>query len=51
LYREIVKDLDEGVDVAKIEAKRDLERSRRDLDAKKRVDEWEALTGMRRAKL
>lgn len=51
LYREIVKDLDDGVDVAKIEAKRDLERSRRDLDAKKRVDEWEALTGMRRAKL
>jgi Delta3-Delta2-enoyl-CoA isomerase len=51
LYREIVKDLDEGTELAKLEAKGDLERSRRDLDARKRVDEWEALTGIQRAKL
>jgi enoyl-CoA hydratase/carnithine racemase len=51
LYREIVKDLDEGAELAKIEATRDLERSKRDLNARKRVDEWEALTGMQRAKL
>ena len=51
LYREIVKDLDEGVEMAKREAKRDLERSRHHLDARKRVDKWEALTGVQRAKL
>src|SRR5256885_3334343 len=47
LYREIVKDL-EGVEMAKIEAKRDLERSRHHLDARKRVDKWEAFTGVQR---
>jgi enoyl-CoA hydratase/carnithine racemase len=51
LYREIVKDLDAGVEMAKTEAERDLERSRRHLDARKRVDKWEALTGVQRAKL
>ena len=51
LYREVVKDLDEGADLAKTEAARDLDRSRRDVDARKRVDEWEALMGMQRAKL
>lgn len=51
LYREIVKDLNEGAEMAKTDAKRDLERSKQDLEARKRVDEWEALTGMQRAKL
>jgi Delta3-Delta2-enoyl-CoA isomerase len=51
LYREITQDIDESPELAKIEAARDLERSRRDLDARKRVDEWEALRWMQRAKL
>jgi len=51
LYREIVKDLDEGAELAKLEATRDMDRNRRDLDARKRVDEWEAVMGMQRAKL
>ena len=51
LYREIVKDLDEGAELAKTEAARDLEWSRRDLEGRKRVDEWETLMGMQRAKL
>ena len=51
LYREIVKDLDEGTELAKREAAQDLERSRRDLEGRKKVDEWEALMGMKRAKL
>lgn len=51
LNREIVKDIDESGELPKLEAARDLDRSRRDLDARKRVDEWEALTGMQRAKL
>ena len=51
LYREVVKDLDEGAELANTEAARDLDRSRRDVDARKRVDEWEALMGMHRAKL
>lgn len=51
IYREIVKDLDEGAELPKVEAARDLDSSRRAVDARKRVDEWEALMGMHRAKL
>jgi len=51
LYREIVKDLDEGAELPRLEAGRDLDRERRSLVARKRVDEWEAVMGMQRAKL
>ena len=51
LYREIVKDLDEGSELPKLEASRDLDRNRRSLEARKAVDEWEAVMGMQRAKL
>jgi hypothetical protein len=50
LYREIVKDLEEGTEWADKEATRELGRSKRELDARKRVDEW-ALMGVQRAKL
>jgi Delta3-Delta2-enoyl-CoA isomerase len=49
LYREIVKDLDEGVDARTKLAARDLDRSRRDLEARKRVDTYQAV--IRQAKL
>jgi Delta3-Delta2-enoyl-CoA isomerase len=49
LYREIVKDLDEGVDAKTKLAARDLDRSRRDLEARKRVDAYQAV--VRQAKL
>lgn len=51
LYREAVKDLDESIELPKLEAARDLDRSRRDLEARKRVDDFEAHIGMQRAKL
>jgi len=45
LYREVVRDLDGGVNLSKEEAARDLDRSRRDLEAKRRVEECEAIIG------
>ena len=51
LYREIVKDIDAAPELAKMEAGRDLQRSRNDLEARTRVEEWEAMTGLQRAKL
>lgn len=49
LYREVVKDLDEGTENPKTLAARDLDRNRRDLEARKRVDEYQAV--VQRAKL
>ncbi|KIW16604.1 hypothetical protein PV08_03792 [Exophiala spinifera] len=49
LYREVVKDLDEGSEVPKTLAARDLDRNRRDLEARKRVDAYQAV--VQRAKL
>jgi Delta3-Delta2-enoyl-CoA isomerase len=51
MYREIVKDLEEGAEWAEKEATRELERSKREIEARERVDEWEALMGVQRAKL
>jgi Delta3-Delta2-enoyl-CoA isomerase len=51
LYREIVKDFEVGAEWAEKEATRELEKSKRELDARERVDEWEALMGVQRAKL
>ena len=49
LYREVVKDLDEGGEARQKLAGRDLDRSRRDLEARRRVDEYQAV--VQRAKL
>jgi len=51
LYREVIQDLDGGGDLGKAEAAKELDRGRRDLEAKKRVDEYQAAIGMQRAKL
>ena len=51
LYREVIRDLDESPDAPKVGAARDLDRSRRDLEAKKRVEECQAAIGVQRAKL
>lgn len=51
LYREVVKDLDEGPGVSKLDAAKDLERSRKDLEARHRVEQWEKATGRERSKL
>jgi Delta3-Delta2-enoyl-CoA isomerase len=51
IYREIINDLDEAAETPKTEAAKDLDRSRRDMEARQRVDEWEARAGMARAKL
>jgi Delta3-Delta2-enoyl-CoA isomerase len=50
LYREVVKDL-EDEHYAKAEATKNLERSRRGLDARRRVEDWEKATGRERSKL
>lgn len=50
LYREVIKDLDETAEL-KLEEARDLDRSRRHVEAKKRVDEWEAEKGLQKSKL
>ena len=47
MYREIIRDLDEGEDLPKLHAARDLDRSRRELEAKKRVDDYQAALGVR----
>ena len=49
LYREIVKDLDEGTETRTKLAARDLDRSRRGLESRKRVDDYQAV--VQRAKL
>lgn len=51
LYREVVKDLEVGDGMAKMEAAKDLERSRRELDARQRVGKWENDTGRERSKI
>jgi Delta3-Delta2-enoyl-CoA isomerase len=51
LYREVVKDLEESPDVVELEAAKDLERSRRELNARQRVEQWENATGRARSKL
>jgi len=45
LYREVVKDIDESSGVRSKLAARDLDRSRRDLEARKRVDDYQAVIG------
>ena len=49
LYREVVKDLDEGAESRAKLAARDLDRSRRNLESRKRVDDYQAV--VQRAKL
>jgi Delta3-Delta2-enoyl-CoA isomerase len=49
LYREVIRDLDESGETRGKLAARDLDRSRRDLEARKRVDEYQAV--VQRAKL
>ena len=49
LYREVVKDLDESAGTRAKLAARDLDRSRRDLEARKRVDDYQVI--VQRAKL
>jgi Delta3-Delta2-enoyl-CoA isomerase len=51
LYREIVKDLEECAEWAEKEATRELERRKRELEARERVSEWVALMGVQRAKI
>jgi len=51
LYREAVNDLDETLDAFKAEAAKRLERSRRTLETRRRVDEWEKMTGRQISKL
>jgi Delta3-Delta2-enoyl-CoA isomerase len=51
LYREVVKDLDEGTDAAKVEAAKKSERNRSDFNARQRVEQWEKATGRERSKL
>jgi Delta3-Delta2-enoyl-CoA isomerase len=51
LYRETIKDLDESVEGPKMEAAKDLDRGRRHLEARKRVEKWEMVTGMTKPKL
>jgi len=40
LYREVIKDLDESGNAANVDAAKNLDRNRRSLEAKKRVEEW-----------
>lgn len=47
LYREVVKDLDEAANTPQLAAAKDLERSRKDLEAKKRVDDYQNGLGIR----
>lgn len=47
LYREVVKDLDEGTQLPQTQATRDMDRSRRELESKRRVDEYQTALGVR----
>jgi enoyl-CoA hydratase/carnithine racemase len=51
LYREVIKDLDEGEASRQILASRDLDRNRRDLESKRRVDDYQNSLGTHRSKL
>ena len=51
LYREVVEDLEEADNVVQHEALKDLERSRRELEARQRVEQWEKDSGRERSKL
>ncbi len=51
LYREVVDDLDESPNVATMEAAKEVERNRRELDAQKRVERWEKTGNKERSKL
>lgn len=51
LYREVLKDLEESADAVKLEAAKDQERSKRELQAQQRVEQWEKATGRERSKL
>lgn len=51
LYREVIKDLDDVANLPKAEAAKDLDRNRRDLEARKRVSEHESLIGNLKPKL
>jgi len=51
LYREVIKDIDESPNTARLGAAKDLDRNRRDLEAKKRVDEYAVAVGQPRSKL
>ncbi|KPI42340.1 Enoyl-CoA delta isomerase 1, peroxisomal [Cyphellophora attinorum] len=47
MNREIVKDLDEATNAVQVTAAKDLDRSRRDLEAKKRVEDYQNGLGIR----
>jgi enoyl-CoA hydratase/carnithine racemase len=47
LYREVVKDLDDGASLQELHTARDLDRSRREMEAKRRVNEYLVATGGR----
>ena len=47
MYREIIKDLDEASNAVQVGAARDLDRSRRTLEAKTRVDDYQNGLGIR----
>ena len=51
LYREVVEDLEGRANVAQMEAAKGLERSRRELEARQRVEQWEKDIGRERPKL
>jgi enoyl-CoA hydratase/carnithine racemase len=51
LYREVIKDLDEAEGPSRNQAARDLDRNRRDLESKRRVDEYQNSLGQQRSKL
>lgn len=51
LYAEVVEDLEEGDTVVQREAAKDLERSRRELEARLRVEQWEKASSEERSKL
>ena len=47
LYREVIKDLDEGENLPRLHAARDRDRDRREMEAKRRVDEYQTAMGVR----
>lgn len=47
MYREVIKDLDDGANDPQRAAARDLDRSRRNLEAKRRVDSYQNGVGIR----
>ena len=51
LYREVVADLEETLEAYEIESSKTLERSRKNLERRRRVDDWERMTGRQVSKL